>query len=181
MRFKQNSPRHVGGEAAFFGYVSWAVAIALLAPAASSRASDVDVYNPQAAAIELPNIYGLLRRPGDITGGPLDQNSDSSNAFQAYLDTGTSGIIISQEYTDALGINPELYNGQPVTFSDIAVNGAVQYNISEPLDLRLGRYTGEVISDTLNTADTNAYFNQTYSNVRTQLTIDRLIRCWANP
>lgn len=172
MRFKQNSPRHVGGEAAFFGYVSWAVAIALLAPAASSRASDVDVYNPQAAAIELPNIYGLLRRPGDTSGGPLDQNSDSSNAFQAYLDTGTSGIIISQEYTDALGINPELYNGQPVTFSDIAVNGAVQYNISEPLDLRLGRYTVEVISGTLNTADTNAYYNQAYSNVRTQLTID---------
>ncbi len=150
---------------------------AFYSPAVSQAANVVDVYGVRAAAQELPSIYGMFRRPGDTSGGPLDEQSDSSNAFQAYLDTGTSGIILSQEYTESLGINPELdSNGKVVTFSDVAVNGSVTYNVSEPLTLRLGRYDANVndldttgLTDTQIVAQTNSFFNQVTPNVRVQL------------
>lgn len=169
-------PKIIGSPAASFAKAPWicgtlAVGGLLLSSAAARAANALDIYGVQAAAQELPSIYGLLRRPGDISGGPLDENSNPDNAFQAYLDTGTSGVILSQEYTQALGINPELdAQNNPVTFSDIAVNGSVQYNVSEPLNLQLGRYTGENIDiTTFNNADTNNYFNQTTPNIRIEL------------
>lgn len=149
-----------------------AVALITLAGAGLSPvavASDVNIYGTQAAALEIPSIYGIIRRPGDNTGGPLDQNSDSSYAFQAYLDTGTSGIILSYEDTDAREVQAQTVNGVPVTFGDIAVNGLVTYNVSETLDLRLGRYTGESFPDIFTPTQTNTYFNQVTSNVRMQL------------
>src|SRR5689334_5661200 len=89
-------------------------AVSLLLPAAPVRAGDLDVHGTQAAAIEIPNIYGIVRRPGDTSGGPLDQNNDATYAFQAYLDTGTSGIILSQEDAEFREIEAETVGGTPV-------------------------------------------------------------------
>ena len=150
------------------------VAIAIVGPSVPAvvRAADLDVYQTQAAAVELPSIYGIFRRPGDTTGGPLDVDSDSSYAFQAYLDTGTSGIILSAEDTDARDVAAQLdSHGNPVEFGDVAVNGTVTYHVSEPLDLRLGRYTGESLYDVFTTAQTNAYFSQVTPGVRAELSV----------
>lgn len=145
-------------------------AVACLLPVAPVQAGDLEIHGTQAAAIEIPNIYGLVRRPGDTSGGPLDQNGDATYAFQAYLDTGTSGIILSQEDTEFREIEAQLdANGDPVTFGDIAISGLVEYHVSEPLDLRLGRYTGESFADVFTPAETNAYFNQVTTGVRAQL------------
>ncbi|MDB5326797.1 MAG: hypothetical protein JWM57_2366 [Phycisphaerales bacterium] len=140
-----------------------AIAFATLAPI-YARAADIDIYGTQAAAVEIPSIYGTVVPAGGANPGAED-------AFQAYLDTGTSGIILSAEDTDARNIQAQVVNGQTVTFGDISVGGTVLYNVSEPVDVRLGRYTGESFETGL-PPDPVAYFNQTSSNVRMQLSTE---------
>lgn len=135
----------------------------------TALAEDVHIHGVRAAAIELPSIYGLLRRPGDDSGGFLDQNGDASTAFKAFLDTGTSGIVLTKEYGEELGVIPYEFAGELVTFSDVAANGTVDYSVSEPLHLQIGRYTGETFEDIFDPVETNQYFDQITSNVRIQL------------
>lgn len=159
-----------------------AILAASLCPISSVRAGDLEIHGTQAAAIEIPNIYGVVRRPGDNSGGPLDQNGDSSYAFQAYLDTGTSGIILSYEDTDFREVEAQLdASGNPVVFGDIAIGGLVEYHVSEVLDLRLGRYTAESFFDVFTPAETNAYFNQVTPAIRAQLSTTPADPFFGNP
>src|SRR2546421_6292827 len=79
----------------------------------------------QPAALDQPQIHALFRR--DLNSDPLmadDGFGNTSFDVQAYLDTGTSGLLLSQETAQGLGISSEVdKNGNPVTFSDIGVGG----------------------------------------------------------
>jgi hypothetical protein len=59
------------------------------------------------------------------------------SVVQAYLDTGTSGILLSRDTSDALGIN---YNTS-VTFNDIGLGGSSAYYVSSPYYVATAPYS----------------------------------------
>jgi hypothetical protein len=98
-------------------------------------------------AYDQPQIYGALVRSGDT---PLVQELLGDAYFKAFLDTGASGIVLDPFYAGELGFNltPYQYNGTGVVFSDVAVGGSVDYQVSEPLELRLAAYQPyELVND----------------------------------
>lgn len=93
-----------------------------------------DVSGVQPAALDQPRVHVLLRRsPG---GDPLiadDGFGDTTFDIQAFLDTGTSGTLLSQETSSGLGVQNEQVGGQDVFYADTGVAGDEGFNVSEPL------------------------------------------------
>src|SRR5712671_7266975 len=73
--------------------------------------STYDISDVQSASAVLPPQINAFFRTTP-TGAPLDAGGTFN--VQAYLDTGTSGLLLSQETADALGIFESTYNGQVV-------------------------------------------------------------------
>ena len=119
------------------------VAMVLAAPLA--RATDIDGVQP--AALDQPRVHVLVRRePG---GEPLATGKGAEKIFniQAFLDTGASGFMLSQNTADALGIQRQeaaggAKEGQPksVVFHDVGVAGSDAFNVSEPLHAAIAPY-----------------------------------------
>src|SRR4030095_11199909 len=86
----------------------------------------------QPAALDQPRINALLRRPGS---DPL--SSDATFSIEAFLDTGASGILLSNETADALGIERATFSNQTITFSDVGVAGSDNFHVSEPISIHL--------------------------------------------
>ena len=97
--------------------------------------STFDVNGVQPAALDQPQVNVLFRRsangPALVATDPF--TGDTSFDVQAFLDTGTSGILLSAETTAGLGINQIFDNGVPVNFYDVGVVGTSAFNVSEPL------------------------------------------------
>src|SRR5947207_15464969 len=86
---------------------------------------------------------------------------------QAFLDTGTSGMLLSQETAQGLGIASSTYNGQPVTYSDVGVGGTEDFDVSQQIYTALAPFTPTADVDNINTYQT--VYNQKYGPVRTQI------------
>lgn len=97
--------------------------------------STFDVNGVQPAALDQPQVHVLFRRsptgPALVATDPF--TGDTSFDVQSFLDTGTSGILLSAETTAGLGINQIFDNGVPVNFYDVGVVGTAAFNVSEPL------------------------------------------------
>src|SRR5438045_419340 len=90
--------------------------------------STYDIQGVQAAAIDQPQVYAIFRN--SPTGNPLGGNGpDDGYAVKSYLDTGASGILLSQEAaaSDALNLTRATFNGEPVHFTDIGVAGGAEF------------------------------------------------------
>jgi hypothetical protein len=89
------------------------------------------------AGLDLPRVYARLIDP--VTGQVY--NSAGEFAFPVILDTGASGVIISDSYREALNIPYQLYpdpNGPTrVMFEDVGVGGSDEFNVSRPIRLEL--------------------------------------------
>ncbi|HEX5242492.1 MAG TPA: hypothetical protein VFW23_04445 [Tepidisphaeraceae bacterium] len=94
-----------------------------------------DVNGVQPAALDQPQVNVLFRRSPDgpalLATDPF--TGDTSFDVQAFLDTGTSGVLLSAETTAGLGINQIFDNGTPINFYDVGVVGTSAFNVSEPL------------------------------------------------
>jgi len=93
-----------------------------------------DVPGVQPAALDQPrvNLY-VARTPGNPIVATDPDTGDTTFDIQAFLDTGTSSDLLSQETYSALGINLEQFNGQDVFYADTGVAGDEGFNVSEPL------------------------------------------------
>jgi len=119
--------------------------------AAPALATEID--GVLMGALDQPKINALLRRTP--TGDPLnyDPNDGSQYIFNAFLDTGASGHLLSNEtagFTNpanpsedepGLGVVRDSFNGTRITFEDVGGGGAVQFNVSELLHLQLASHT----------------------------------------
>jgi hypothetical protein len=128
-----------------------------------SPAQGVNIDGVQAAALDQPQINVCLRR--QAAGAPLQpggaKNQDQKKAtpkkddpfaalfdagpsynIQAFLDTGSSGVMISPQTADALGVQREQVNGKAAIFHDVGVGGGDQFNISEPLIVAIAPFSG---------------------------------------
>lgn len=113
----------------------------------------IDIDGVQVASMDQPRVSVMLHRPKQAE--PLFAKGDAAMAellgldkaaaekvtsFAAFLDTGASGISISTQTADSLGIQRLSINGKRVLFHDIGVGGTDQFNVSEPLTISLGAY-----------------------------------------
>ncbi len=133
--------------------VLWGLALGLLA----GIAQGVNIDGVQPAALDQPRINLCLRRApnaaplqpagaqkstkkDDLFSGLLDSGLPCN--VQAFLDTGSSGILISPRTADALGVQREQAEGKNARFHDIGVGGDDQFNISEPLYVAIAPFRG---------------------------------------
>jgi hypothetical protein len=117
--------------------------------------------------LDQPQINVIFRRTPD--GTPLSYNygGDTYMSVQAYYDTGASGILLSKETAEGLGIVKNTYNGSTVVYSDVGVGGADNFHVSEQLYVNMASFDAGL--DTSNPA----VFTQQISNpVRTQIGIN---------
>lgn len=119
------------------------------------------------AALDQPRINAILRRG---TGAPLSADfgagSETIN-IQAFYDTGASGVLLSPETADYLGVVRATSGGNMVVFSDVGVAGTENFNVSEPLTIGLAPYHPD--ADVDNLATWQGVYNQSIANIRTQI------------
>ncbi|MGD9721840.1 MAG: PEP-CTERM sorting domain-containing protein [Pirellulales bacterium] len=129
----------------------------------SSRAAlAIDFEGVQAAAFDQPRV-NVLVQPG--TGGdPYSFDFLGIETFNilAFLDTGSSGTIISSFAADAL----EIPRQPGVTFSDVAIGGTTEFDVTPPVLLRIAPSTSLEIDDP-NTFET--VYDQAYGPMRMQI------------
>ncbi|MEN6449039.1 MAG: PEP-CTERM sorting domain-containing protein [Thermoguttaceae bacterium] len=134
----------------------------LLAPAAWAT----DIEGVLMMAADQPQTYMIVRSSYD--GAPYTAGGELGY-IQAYLDTGCSGILLSQETASSLtnggtvGLASSTNGGSTVTFQDVGVGGGFSVNVSQPLYYSVGTYS--LASDPTNLS----LYNQTYGPVRMQL------------
>ena len=102
-------------------------------------AATFDISGVQPAALSQPQIHALFRNTA--TGAPLRDPLGDVFDVTAYLDSGTSEILLSRETADALHIERALFNGQPIVFSDVGVAGTENFGVSSPLFTSLAPFT----------------------------------------
>jgi hypothetical protein len=108
------------------------------------------------ASMDQPRVSLILRRTPD--GPPLaakqdvglaqllgDKDaSDTVATFAAFLDTGASGVMLSAQTAQSLGVQCLPVDGKPnarkIIFHDVGVGGTDQFNVSEPLYISWGAY-----------------------------------------
>lgn len=97
----------------------------------------VDIIGVQNAALDQPQINALLRPGGGgdpLTADPLDPFGFS---IQGFLDTGASGVLLSKETVDGLGVG----RVPGVIYEDVGVGGSASFNVSTPLLVDLAPFT----------------------------------------
>ncbi|MEA1950549.1 MAG: PEP-CTERM sorting domain-containing protein [Planctomycetota bacterium] len=141
----------------------------LLLLAISQAAPALTIEGSLAYAIDIPRIYGALRLPGEtapMTGSVEDIYGNPVETFtiEAYFDTGSSGVLISDSTANMLEV-PRLAD---VTFEDVGVAGTDEFAVSAELFVHLATFGGDTtgIDDPASFATT---YNQQFGPVRTQL------------
>src|SRR5262249_24106923 len=84
-----------------------------------------------------------------------------------FLDTGASGLLLSNESADGLGIAREQSGGQTVVFHDVGVAGSDTFNVSEPLNVSVAPFNPN--SDIDHLATWQSVYTQSFGPVRMQI------------
>jgi hypothetical protein len=116
--------------------------------AGATPPAPIDIQGVQQGVIYSPQIHAILTDPstgtilqgnGTYGGyGSLASSYSGSGPYydiQGYLDTGTSGILLSEYARAGLGVSLATYKGTPVTYTDTGIGGAASYNVSTPYDV----------------------------------------------
>jgi hypothetical protein len=116
-------------------FAPFALVIAIGLCAFPARATDITELLP--AGLDSPRVFARLIDP--VTGDVYD--SAGEFAFPVLLDTGASGVIISDSYRRELEIPFQNYpdpNGTTrVLFEDVGVGGSDEFNVSREVRLEL--------------------------------------------
>lgn len=135
--------------------------------ALTGKAMGTEIYNSQAAALDQPRINAYIAlTPG---GTPqIDQlfGSDTFN-IQAYYDTGASGVLLSNNTAEALGVGHSIFNETEVIFSDVGVGGTSDFYVSNPVSISLAPFHPQADVDNINTYQST--YTQTFHGIRTQI------------
>src|SRR5262245_9672105 len=104
-------------------------AVILLSQGLVARATDVE--GDETAALDQPRINVSLSIVS-LSASTLLTAPDLDGSFNvtAFLDTGASGILLSNNTADFLGVQHSTFNGQEVVYSDVGVAGSDNFNVS---------------------------------------------------
>lgn len=128
-----------------------------------SFASATVIEGVQVGSLDQPRVNAVLRRTA--AGDPL-LTSAGFLPMQAFLDTGASGILLSKNTANNLGVQRATVDGSPVTFADVGVGGSEYFDVSESLYVALAP-TNAANAD--NPATQLSVYNQVTGPVRTQI------------
>src|SRR3954469_1413168 len=105
----------------------------ILALALARFAHATDIEGVQPAALDQPRVHMHLRR--EPKGEPLVAQAlgEKTINITAFLDTGASGIMLSETTAQALGVKPALSDGKEIEFTDVGVGGGEKFGVSESL------------------------------------------------
>jgi hypothetical protein len=92
-----------------------------------SFAGSVDISGVLPVAVDQPQINAIITNPSS---GSVLTTSGGYSVIQAYLDTGTSSIVLANSTWNSLGISPATVNGQNVVFNDVAIGGTTPFYVS---------------------------------------------------
>lgn len=131
--------------------------------------SALDIPGTLFVGIDQVRINAVLKRSanGDPLVAHFPENVTAIH-IEGYLDTGASGVLISDQTAEYLGLKRAKFpepNGPFVTFTDVGVVGGTTFNVSEPVYIGLGPFL-----DTLD-AENSSIYNQTLGPIRTQVFI----------
>lgn len=138
----------------------WAL---LLVLGAATNARAVEIIGVQPFAFDQPQVYALLQPAAG--GAPYSADIGfgiKTFNISGFLDTGSSGIVISTSTYEAL----EVPVAPGVVFKDVAIGGTTNFNVSQPVNVRIAPSNA---ADVDNLATFNTVYNQATSNVRLQL------------
>ena len=128
----------------------------------------IDIEGVQPAAYDLPQVNFFLRRaPADPPLGAVGYGLPDYFNIIAYLDTGTSSILLSHETAYGMQIASSTYGRETVTFQDVGVYGAEEFDVSEQIYGAFAPTYDGVDSNNLGTY--SSVYNQTFGPVRTQI------------
>jgi hypothetical protein len=125
------------------------LAIALLTLSASAVLRAEDIVGVQPAALDQPRVYLNVRRTESSSPLAAKADGQASSAIEAFLDTGASALVVSDETYKALGIGKETASAsttQPsgsgdAEYEDVGVGGSEKSFISEPLFVSTAPYS----------------------------------------
>lgn len=141
-------------------FVSWA--ILMLSPLAATTLA-VEIQGVQPIAFDQPQVEMMLQPAAG--GNPyLADLGFGIKLFNitAFLDTGSSGIVIDQRTADPLGVP----RAPGVTFEDVAIGGGTQFAVSQPVNVRVA---GDGNTDVGNLATFPTVYNQAYNSLQLQI------------
>jgi len=130
----------------------------------SASAHATDIFGVQNAALDQPIINALLRTSeggAPLSGSDPDTGGTSFN-IQAFFDTGASGVLLSKETADVLGVT----HTPGVTYEDVGIGGSSSFQVSQKLFVGLAPFTPLVDIN-----DATAY-NQHFGPLRAQVKPD---------
>lgn len=119
---------------------------AILATLTPARADEITGIQP--ASLDQPRIYMELRRAANAPALAVKVDKEQTSAIEAFLDTGASGIVLSDSTTKGLKVQPQkTRDGKSVTYEDVGVAGAEEFGVSEPLWVSLAPYSSNTDGD----------------------------------
>ncbi|HZN66142.1 MAG TPA: hypothetical protein VFB66_12680, partial [Tepidisphaeraceae bacterium] len=133
-----------------------------------AAAPPIDIEGVQNAALDQPRIHAYISLTAD--GEPLtaeDPFFGETFDITAFFDTGASGVLVSKETADALGLARETVGGVPVEFEDVGVGGSSFFEVSQPVHISLAPYNPE--ADVDNPVTYEEVYDQTFGPLRTQI------------
>jgi hypothetical protein len=141
----------------------------------------VDIEGVYNAALDQPRTYVLLQRSLDQDPLVAEDPIFGIETFtlEAFYDTGASGVLISKESADALGVVRSTYNGQPVLFEDVGVGGSSFFEVSEPLYTALAPYGVERDLDNFDTFQ--EVYSQKFGPLRLQVAMEEVDELLGTP
>ncbi|MEM1013199.1 MAG: hypothetical protein AAGI46_13390, partial [Planctomycetota bacterium] len=148
--------------------------------ASSGVASGFD-FSVRSAAVDQPRINFAVARAA-TPNTPLTGNDifGGETIFaQGFFDTGASGVVVSENIANELGIQRQTVNGETVVFGDASPSGIVPFNVGEPLQLRIGDNWGAVdggltgdpqrVADLSNPANFTTLYDESFGPIRPQI------------
>ncbi|MCD4727429.1 MAG: PEP-CTERM sorting domain-containing protein [Pirellulales bacterium] len=130
----------------------------------------IDIEGAQGVSFDQPRVNVALR--WTPAGDPLTAYVEGISTFniQAFLDTGASGILLSKETSDYLGVTKATIDGSIdsplVTFEDVGVAGSALFHVSNSLYAAIAPSNAIDID---NPGTQLAVYNQVFGAIRTQI------------
>jgi hypothetical protein len=134
------------------------VALATLGPVARA----VDYQGVQPFSLDQPQVNTLVQPAAGGDPYSLDLFGFETFNIPVFLDTGSSGVVISKFTADLW----EIPRTPGVQFNDVAIGGTTAFEVSPPVRLRIAPSSAEDV-DNLNTFET--VYNQAYGPMRVQI------------
>ena len=103
--------------------------------AGAATPAPIEIQGVLPVAADQPQIQAILENTA--TNAVVYGTGAYAGAYdiQGYLDTGTSGVLLSQETAQGFSLAMASYNSTPVTFNDIAFGGTDTYSVSQPYNV----------------------------------------------